>query len=48
MPPSHTLIEIQPDLDRWQRHHSQPSDEPSDPQSPRTRNDLLAHHVPTI
>ena len=46
MPPNHSLIEIKSGLDSRQRHDSQPSDEPPDPHSPRTRNYLLTHYEP--
>jgi hypothetical protein len=44
MPPNHTLIEIKPNLHRPQRHHSEPSDEPSDPQRSRTQERPPTHH----
>lgn len=28
MTPDHSLVQVKPDLDRWQRHHAEPFDEP--------------------
>jgi hypothetical protein len=47
MSPNDALIEIKPDLYRWDRHDSQPSDEPPDSYRSWTWNHLPAHYKPT-
>jgi hypothetical protein len=48
MPTHHALMKIEPDTHRRQRHHAQPSDEPSDPQSSRTQSRPLRRHPITL